>query len=92
MNRLTEFSVVSEIYPGPGHDGGYNWGSETLSLASSKDGGKTWKKSEKNPFLPGPPQDLEVSLLSMTVSLSLMGAALAGDRMERSLRLTLASS
>ncbi|OZJ04148.1 hypothetical protein BZG36_03124 [Bifiguratus adelaidae] len=37
----------------------YKRGSETLSLASSEDGGKTWTKAEANPILPGPPTDIE---------------------------------
>lgn len=33
----------------------YHYGSETLSLASSWDGGETWHKHQDNPILPGPP-------------------------------------
>ncbi|RDL36735.1 uncharacterized protein BP5553_06087 [Venustampulla echinocandica] len=39
----------------------YNYGSETLSLAISKDSGKTWQKQSCNPILPGPPLDLQVT-------------------------------
>lgn len=39
----------------------YNNGSETLSATTSRDGGKTWKKSDKNPILPGPPDGLSVT-------------------------------
>lgn len=36
-------------------------GCETLSLAMSKDGGKTWKRQDCNPILPGPPSHLKVT-------------------------------
>lgn len=36
-------------------------GSETLSLAVSNDGGKTWERQDCNPVLPGPPQHLTVT-------------------------------
>lgn len=36
-------------------------GSETLSIATSSDQGRTWYKSEKNPILPGEPSDVEVT-------------------------------
>jgi len=39
----------------------YSNGCETLSSASSCDGGKTWRKSEANPILPGPPKDISVT-------------------------------
>jgi beta-fructofuranosidase len=38
----------------------YKRGCETLSIAESKDGGKTWQKSPLNPILTGPPPDLDV--------------------------------
>lgn len=37
----------------------YQRGCETLSLATSRDGGKTWTKLEKNPVLPGPPEGVD---------------------------------
>ncbi|KAH8600400.1 glycosyl hydrolase [Bisporella sp. PMI_857] len=43
------------------HTLSYNNGSETLSVTSSRDGGRTWKKSDKNPILPGPPDGLSVT-------------------------------
>ncbi|CAI7664243.1 unnamed protein product [Penicillium pancosmium] len=36
-------------------------GRESLSLAVSSDGGKTWERQACNPILPGPPQDLSVT-------------------------------
>lgn len=36
-------------------------GCETLSIATSSDQGMTWKKSEKNPILPGEPSHLDVT-------------------------------
>jgi len=39
----------------------YSNGCETLSLASSHDGGKTWRKSEENPILDGPPEGVSVT-------------------------------
>lgn len=39
----------------------YVRGCETLSLAVSHDGGKTWRRLDCNPILPGPPQNLEVT-------------------------------
>ncbi|KAL9624878.1 MAG: hypothetical protein Q9160_000925 [Pyrenula sp. 1 TL-2023] len=38
----------------------YDRGSETLSLAESKDGGRTWLKGLSNPILAGPPSDASV--------------------------------
>jgi beta-fructofuranosidase len=39
----------------------YVIGSESLSLAVSSDGGKTWERQECNPIIPGPPQNLSVT-------------------------------
>ncbi|KAJ5675925.1 Glycoside hydrolase family 32 [Penicillium macrosclerotiorum] len=39
----------------------YTTGSESLSLAVSGDGGKTWERQSCNPILPGPPQGLSVT-------------------------------
>lgn len=39
----------------------YVTGCETLSLALSTDGGKTWKRQDCNPILPGPPPHLKVT-------------------------------
>ncbi|KAF2135981.1 glycoside hydrolase family 32 protein [Aplosporella prunicola CBS 121167] len=39
----------------------YNYGSETLAIATSKDGGNTWTKLESNPILPGPPSEINVT-------------------------------
>ena len=40
----------------------YTRGSETLSLAVSRDAGRTWRKCEKcNPILPGPPACIDVT-------------------------------
>ncbi|KAJ5204027.1 Glycoside hydrolase family 32 [Penicillium cinerascens] len=39
----------------------YTRGSESLSLATSKDGGMTWQREDCNPILPGPPQHLQVT-------------------------------
>ncbi|KAJ5139074.1 uncharacterized protein N7515_003922 [Penicillium bovifimosum] len=39
----------------------YTYGSETLSLAVSKDGGKNWTRQDCNPILPGPPSHLNVT-------------------------------
>jgi beta-fructofuranosidase len=39
----------------------YTEGSETLSLATSKDGGRTWQREDCNPILPGHPQHLKVT-------------------------------
>lgn len=39
----------------------YVFGSESLSLAVSSDGGKTWERQACNPILPGPPQNLSVT-------------------------------
>ncbi|CEO58548.1 hypothetical protein PMG11_03262 [Penicillium brasilianum] len=36
-------------------------GSETLSIATSSDQGRTWHKSHKNPILPGEPSGLDVT-------------------------------
>lgn len=36
-------------------------GSESLSLANSKDGGRTWMKTAANPVLPSEPEDLDVT-------------------------------
>lgn len=37
----------------------YHRGCETLSLATSRDGGETWVKHEQNPILPGPPEGVD---------------------------------
>lgn len=37
----------------------YHRGCETLSLATSQDGGKTWVKDQRNPILPGPPEGID---------------------------------
>lgn len=37
----------------------YYRGCETLSLATSQDGGKTWAKDHRNPILPGPPEGVD---------------------------------
>jgi beta-fructofuranosidase len=39
----------------------YVYGSETLSMATSRDGGRTWQKDQGNPFLPGPPSGVDVT-------------------------------
>ena len=39
----------------------YDRGCETLSIAQSSDGGKTWTKPTCNPILSGPPEDTTVS-------------------------------
>lgn len=40
----------------------YHYGSESLAVAMSSDGGKTWqKKADANPILPGPPKDVDVT-------------------------------
>lgn len=39
----------------------YVAGSESLSLAVSNDGGKTWELQDCNPILPGPPQNVSVT-------------------------------
>ncbi|KAK2605705.1 hypothetical protein N8I77_008527 [Diaporthe amygdali] len=39
----------------------YHRGCETLSLATSADGGNTWIKHASNPILPGPPEDIAVT-------------------------------
>ncbi|RAL07748.1 glycoside hydrolase family 32 protein [Aspergillus homomorphus CBS 101889] len=39
----------------------YVFGSESLSLATSKDGGTTWQRIDCNPILPGPPKHLQVT-------------------------------
>lgn len=39
----------------------YVRGCESLSLAVSHDGGKTWRRSDCNPVLPGPPQNFQVT-------------------------------
>ncbi|CAG8901995.1 unnamed protein product [Penicillium egyptiacum] len=39
----------------------YTLGSESLSLAFSKDGGETWERQDCNPFLTGPPSHLNVT-------------------------------
>ncbi|KAI3401841.1 hypothetical protein diail_8219 [Diaporthe ilicicola] len=39
----------------------YHRGCETLSLATSKDGGNTWTKHASNPILPGPPEDIDIT-------------------------------
>lgn len=37
----------------------YHRGCETLSLATSRDGGQTWVKDARNPVLPGPPEGVD---------------------------------
>lgn len=37
----------------------YHRGCETLSLATSRDGGQTWVKDARNPILPGPPEGVD---------------------------------
>lgn len=37
----------------------YHRGCETLSLATSQDGGQTWVKDARNPVLPGPPEGVD---------------------------------
>lgn len=39
----------------------YTYGSETLSVATSQDAGRTWQKHDCNPILPGPPKQYEVT-------------------------------
>lgn len=39
----------------------YVQGSESLSIATSHDGGKTWRRFPGNPILPGPPSNLTVT-------------------------------
>lgn len=39
----------------------YTTGCETLSMAVSRDGGKTWKRQDCNPILPGPPENVNVT-------------------------------
>lgn len=39
----------------------YHYGSESLSVATSSDGGKTWTKLDKNPVLPGPPEGVDAT-------------------------------
>lgn len=39
----------------------YTTGCESLSLAVSINGGKTWERQDCNPILPGPPEDLLVT-------------------------------
>ncbi|KAJ5313767.1 uncharacterized protein N7443_000651 [Penicillium atrosanguineum] len=39
----------------------YTTGCESLSLATSKNGGKTWQREVCNPILPGPPRHLMVT-------------------------------
>lgn len=39
----------------------YHRGCESLSLATSKDGGKTWTKLDNNPILPGPPEGIDAT-------------------------------
>ena len=39
----------------------YARGCESLSLAVSHDGGKTWKRQSKNPILEGPPPNVQVT-------------------------------
>ncbi|OJJ81977.1 glycoside hydrolase family 32 protein [Aspergillus glaucus CBS 516.65] len=39
----------------------YTTGCETLSMAVSRDGGKTWKRPDCNPILPGPPEKVNVT-------------------------------
>ncbi|KAL4874785.1 glycosyl hydrolase [Aspergillus karnatakaensis] len=38
----------------------YSTGCETLSIALSRDAGRTWARYENNPILPGPPSGLQV--------------------------------
>lgn len=39
----------------------YSYGSESLSMATSFDGGRTWRKHTDNPLLPGPPAGITVT-------------------------------
>jgi beta-fructofuranosidase len=39
----------------------YTYGSESLSLAVSRDGGKNWERQDCNPILTGPPTHLDVT-------------------------------
>ncbi|KAJ4424165.1 putative beta-Fructufuranosidase [Gnomoniopsis sp. IMI 355080] len=39
----------------------YHRGCESLSLATSRDGGKTWTKLESNPILPGPLEGIDAT-------------------------------
>lgn len=39
----------------------YVAGSESLSVATSHDGGNTWERSDSNPILPGPPPNVNVT-------------------------------
>lgn len=43
------------------YSGEYHHGCETLSLATSKDEGRTWTKAQINPILPGPPGEVDVT-------------------------------
>jgi beta-fructofuranosidase len=40
----------------------YRRGSETLSMATSRDGGLSWQKYTENPLLDGPPKGFKVSV------------------------------
>ncbi|CAN8096318.1 unnamed protein product [Discula destructiva] len=39
----------------------YHYGCESLSVATSVDGGKTWTKLDSNPILPGPPEAVDAT-------------------------------
>lgn len=39
----------------------YKWGSEALHMAVSSNSGRTWRRFEDNPVLPGPPAHLDVT-------------------------------
>ncbi|KAK7911575.1 glycoside hydrolase family 32 protein [Apiospora marii] len=43
------------------HASPYSYGQELLHAATSPDTGKTWTRYEKNPVLPGPPANLDVT-------------------------------
>ncbi|CAD6887744.1 unnamed protein product [Tilletia caries] len=65
----TEESVVTAVYTSVSHlpihyTLPYTHGAETLSIATSLDGGKSWRRADEdgiNPILSGPPKHLEVT-------------------------------
>ncbi|KAL0931321.1 glycosyl hydrolases family 32 superfamily [Colletotrichum truncatum] len=58
--ELTAFYTSARILP-IHHTLPYNYGSEGLSIATSKNGGRTWDRHEGNTVLPGPPPDMKVT-------------------------------